>query len=133
MTDFCKILRDVKTIAVVGVSHNSNRTSRDIASFLQSKNYRVVGVNPATPAIEGMKVFPNLEAIPFKIDMVNVFRKSEDIEELIPSVLAIKPDYLWLQLGIRNDDAVNPVLEKGIKCIQDYCIKVEYLNCFGWN
>jgi len=130
--DFCKILHDVKTIAVVGISHNPNRTSRDIAAFLQMKNYRVVGVNPATPEIEGMEVFKSLKDIPFKIDLVNVFRKSKDIAELIPDVIDINPDYLWLQLGIRNDEAVKPVLEIGIKCVQDYCIKVEYLNCFGW-
>jgi len=129
---FCKILHHVKTIAVVGISHNPYRTSRDIATFLQSKNYRVVGVNPATPEIEGMEVFKSLKDIPFKIDLVNVFRKSEDIAELIPDVLEINPDYLWLQLGIRNDEAVKPVLEKGIECVQNYCIKVEYLNCFGW-
>ncbi len=131
MSDFCKILKEVKTIAVVGISHNPYRTSRDIAAFLQSKNYRVVGVNPATPDIEGMEVYSSLTEIPFDVDLVNVFRKSEDVPELISDIIKIAPKYLWLQLGIKNSKAINIAEENGIYCVQDYCIKVEYWNCFG--
>ena len=133
MQNFCKILKDVKTIAVVGISHNPNRTSRDIAAFLQSKNYKVVGVNPATPEIEGMEVYSSLTKIPYHVELVNVFRRSDNILELIPDVLQIMPKYLWLQLGIRNDEAIHTAIAKGITCIQDCCIKVEYLHCFGWD
>ncbi|MCK5457920.1 MAG: CoA-binding protein, partial [Melioribacteraceae bacterium] len=80
--------------------------------------------------IEGIEVFANLKDIPFEIDIIDVFRKPEDIPQIIPDVLAVNPKVLWLQLGIRNDDAVEPVVEKGIKTVQDRCIKIEHGMCF---
>ncbi len=128
--DICKILEESKTIVVVGISSNPNRTSRMIADFLIRKGYNVVGVNPGKPKIEGIEVFANLKDIPFEIDIIDVFRKPEDIPQVIPDVLAVNPKVLWLQLGIRNDEAVEPVVEKGIKTVQDRCIKIEHGMCF---
>jgi len=96
--DISNILKYSKTIAVLGISSNPNRTSRMIAEYLDYAGYKVVGVNPGKPIIEGMEVFSKLEDIPFEIDIVNVFRKSEDIPQIIPSVLSVKPKVLWLQL-----------------------------------
>ena len=123
-----KLLAVSKKIAVVGISKNPYKTSRNIADFLVDAGYEVVGVNPTfkEEAAEGIKVFPSLADIPFEIDIVDVFRRSEDIPELIEDVLAVKPKALWLQLGIRNDEAVKPVVDKGITVIQDKCIKVYY-------
>lgn len=128
--DICNILEESKTIAVVGISSNPNRTSRMIADFLIGNGYTVVGVNPGKPKIEGIEVFANLKDIPFEIDIVDVFRKPEDIPQIIPDVLAVNPKVLWLQLGIRNNEAVEPVVEKGIKTVQDRCIKIEHGMCF---
>ncbi|MCF6270682.1 MAG: CoA-binding protein [Melioribacteraceae bacterium] len=128
--EICKILKEAKTIAVVGISSNPVRTSRMIASFLQDSGYKVVGVNPGKPKIEGMDVYAKLTDIPFKIDIVDVFRKSEDIPQIIPDILALNPKVLWLQLGIWNDEALQPCIEKGITTIQDKCIKIEHYNCF---
>lgn len=128
--DVCQILDETKNIVVVGISSNPSRTSRMIADFLIRNGYNVVGVNPGKPKIEGIDVYTSLKDIPFKIDIVNVFRKSEDIQQLIPDVLAVNPKVLWLQLGIRNDEAVAPVIEKGIVTIQDKCIKIEHGICF---
>ncbi len=127
--DVCKILNETKTIAVVGVSSNATRTSRNIASYLKYVGYRVVGVNPGKPQIEGMEVYARLTDIPFEIDIVDVFRKAEDIHEIISDVLTINPKVLWLQLGIRNDEAVKPCIDKGIITIQDKCIKIEHGMC----
>ena len=127
--DICGILEEAKVIAVVGISSNPARTSRDIADYLLMNGYKVVGVNPGKPKIEGMKVYASLKDIPFEIDIVDVFRRSEDIPQLIPDVLAVKPKYLWLQLGIRNDAAVQPVIDAGITTIQDTCIKVAHMYC----
>lgn len=128
--DICKVLKESKTIAVVGVSSNPTRTSRMIADYLDYAGYNVVGVNPGKPNIPGMDVYAKLTDIPFEIDIVNVFRKSEDIPEIIPDVLAVNPKVVWLQLGIRNDEAIQPCIEKGITTIQDKCIKVEHNYCF---
>ncbi len=130
MVDYCKILKETKTIAVVGISHNPNRTSREIADFLVRKGYKVVGVNPGITKAGDIEVYPNLQAIPFEIDIVDVFRRSETIGDLIPDVLAKNPKVLWLQLGIRNDDAVRPAERQGITVIQDRCILVTYNECF---
>lgn len=125
----CKLLKESKIIAIVGISSNSSRTSRMIADYLIYEGYNVVGVNPGKPNIEGIDVYAKLTDIPFKIDIVNIFRKSEDIPQIIPDVLAVMPNALWLQLGIRNDDAVQPCVDKGIATIQDKCIKIEHSNC----
>ena len=125
----CEILKKHKTIAVVGVSSNPTRTSRMIVDYLQYAGYNVVGVNPGKPKIAGLDVYANLTDIPFEIDIVNVFRKSEDIPQIIPDVLTVKPKVLWLQLGIRNDEAVQPCIDKGIETIQDRCIKIEHSIC----
>ncbi|MDA3860581.1 MAG: CoA-binding protein [Melioribacteraceae bacterium] len=128
--NICEILKGSKTIAVVGISSNPNRTSRMIADYLIAVGYNVVGVNPGKPKIDGIDVYAKLTDIPFDIDIVDVFRKPEDIPQIIPDVLAINPKILWLQLGIRNDDAVKPCIDKGITTIQDKCIKIEHNICF---
>lgn len=120
------LLTEAKTIAVVGISRNKDKTSRIIASFLADKNYRVVGVNPAAPAIPGIPVYKSLADVPHKIDIVDVFRKSEDIGELIPDVIKVNPKCLWLQLGIRNDDESAKAFKAGISIVQDSCILVMY-------
>lgn len=127
--DICKILADSKTIAVVGISSNPTRTSRMIANYLQIAGYNVVGVNPGKPKIDGIDVYAKLTDIPFEIDIVDVFRKPKDIPQIIPDVLASNPKVLWLQLGISNDEAVQPCIEKGITTIQDKCIKIEHSIC----
>jgi len=123
-----KILSESKTIAVVGISRNPNKTSREIAEFLVDKDYIVAGVNPvfSPDDADGIKVYSKLSDIPFEIHIVDVFRRSEDIPDLIDDVLAVKPKVLWLQQGIRNDEAVRPVIDSGIVTIQDKCIKVYY-------
>ncbi len=127
--DICKILKEAKTIAVVGISSNPVRTSRMIADYLQQAGYNVVGVNPGKPKIEGIDVYAKLTDIPFDIDIVDVFRKQEDIPQIIPNVLSVNPKVLWLQLGIWNDEAIQPCIERGIVTIQDKCIKVEHHKC----
>lgn len=129
----CELLSCSKTIAVVGLSRRSNRVSREIANYLLSHKFEVIGVNPnkSFKKVNEILVYDSLLEIPEKIDIVNVFRKSEDIPSLINDVIEIKPKALWLQLGIRNNAAVKVVSEQGILVVQDSCIKVEHSFCFG--
>lgn len=129
MKKICELIKATKTIAVVGLSDNPARTSFEIACFLRSKGFHVIGVNPLIKTAGEFEVFPNLTTIPFPIDIVDVFRRSETIPELIPDILAVNPKALWLQQGIRNDDAVKPVINKGIFTVQDKCIAVYYNLC----
>ena len=127
--NMCEFLKYSKTIAVVGISSNPDKTSRAIADFLLRKGYRVVGVHPKPFDIEGIPVYAKLTDIPFDIDIVDVFRRSEMIDEIIPDVLDKNPKALWLQLGIRNDKAVKPVVDNDIFVVQDECIKIVYNSC----
>ena len=129
LKEICKILSEAKTIAVVGLSDNPDRTSRQIADFLVEHGYKVVGVNPKIKRSGEIDVYQSLLDVPFEIDIVDVFRRSETIPELIPYVIKVNPKTLWLQQGIRNDDAVKPVVEQGIYTIQDKCIAVYYSLC----
>ncbi len=127
--ELCDVLKENKSVAVVGLSKNPAKTSRQIADYLIENNFKVVGVNPTTSDIDGYEVYKSISDIPFKVDIINVFRKSEDIPELIEATLEHSPKVFWLQLGIRNDEAVKPFLEAGIEVVQDTCIKVAHMYC----
>lgn len=129
MDKICNLLSESKTIAVVGISRDPDKTSRQIAQALVDKGYMVVGVNPSFNDANGIKVYPRITDIPHDIDIINVFRKPEDIPEIIDDVVTKKPKALWLQQGIRNDEAVKPVEERDIFVIQDKCIAVFYSLC----
>ncbi|PKL81551.1 MAG: CoA-binding protein [Ignavibacteriae bacterium HGW-Ignavibacteriae-3] len=129
LREICGLLKQSKTIAVIGLSSNPDRTSRQIAELLVTKGYKVVGVNPLINKSGDIEVYPDLSSIPFDIDIVDVFRRSETIPDIIDDVIRKKPKALWLQQGIRNDDAVKPVVDKGIYTIQDKCIAVYYNLC----
>lgn len=125
----CEILSKSKTIAVYGISRHPYKTSREIAEYLVDNGFEVVGINPAISKAGDIVVYPTLKDIPFEIDIVDVFRRSEDIPQLIDDVLTKKPKVLWLQQGIRNDVAVQPIIESGIETIQDSCIAVMHSLC----
>ena len=117
MTDICKILNETKKIAVVGLSKNPLKTSRYIADFLIENGYEVVGVNPtASEDIGGIKTYKSIKDIPHEIDIVDVFRRSEDIPEIMDDVLEKNPKVLWLQLGIQNDEAERRARRGGFPC-----------------
>jgi uncharacterized protein len=129
MRTTCEILKQSKTIAVVGISSKPERDSGRIALFLKNKGYNVVGVHPTQKDFDGIKVYRSLKDIEFPIDIVDVFRNSASIPQLIPDVLEVKPKVLWLQIGIRNDEAVKPAIDAGIEVIQDECTAMEYNLC----
>lgn len=131
----CSALNKFKTIAVVGFSRKPDRTSREIASLLKKNGYNVIGINPTFGDSKAgdIPVYKSLEDVPEKINIVDVFRKSEDIPGIMESVLKVNPDVLWLQQGIRNDEAIKPAKEEGITVIQDFCIAVAHSLCKNGN
>ncbi len=129
MKQIADLLHTAKTIAVVGLSDNPGRTSFQISEVMAARGYKVVGVNPMIKYAGSFEVYASLKDVPFKIDIVNVFRRSETIPEIIEDVLSVNPKALWLQQGVRNDEAVKPVIKKGIQTIQDKCIAVYYNLC----
>jgi predicted CoA-binding protein len=132
------IYAETRTIAMVGASPNWNRPSYFVMRYLQRKGYRVIPVNPrATDApILGERVYPDLESIDVPVDVVDVFRRSEETPAIARSAVAIGARVLWLQLGIRNDEAATIAGLGGLTAIQDRCMKIEYGRLGGelaWN
>jgi len=129
MKSICEILKESKTIAVVGLSDKPGRDSGPIARFLAQQGYNVFGVHPLLQQFGQIPVYKSLKEIPEKIHIVDVFLNSNLIPRIMPDVLEVKPKTLWLQLGVRNDEAVLPAEQNGIIVISNKCIKIEYWNC----
>ena len=122
------ILSSARTIAVVGASERPNRPSHYVMAFLQSKGYRVIPVNPraSAPKIHGEKVYPSLAEIPVAIDMVDIFRRSEETPAVVDAAIAKGAKVVWMQLGVRNDDAAAKAEHAGLKVVMNRCPKIEY-------
>ena len=120
------LFSQIKTIAVVGLSDNPSRPSFDIAKYLQSQGYLIVPVNPNASEILGQPCYPDLKSIPFPIDIVNVFRKSEDCAAIAQEAVSIHPKCLWLQSGIVNLEAQEIARKAGVLFTMDRCIKVDH-------
>jgi predicted CoA-binding protein len=122
------IYHHTRTIAMVGASPNWNRPSYFAMRYLQRKGFRVIPVNPRAvdAPILGELVYPDLESITVAIDVVDVFRRAEETPAIARSAAAIGARVLWLQLGIRNDEAAAIAGGEGLTVIQDRCMKIEY-------
>ena len=126
------ILREVKTIAMVGASAKWNRPSYFAMKYLQDKGYRVIPVNPgqAGGEILGEKVYASLADIPERIDMVDIFRNSEAAGKITEEAIALKDGkgiaVIWMQLGVRNDAAAASAEAAGLKTVMNRCPKIEY-------
>ncbi|MED1722891.1 CoA-binding protein [Brevibacillus parabrevis] len=125
-----QMLEDAKTIAVVGLSNKPDRTSYMVAQAMQNVGYRIIPVNPviAGETVLGEKVVSSLAEIDQPVDIVNVFRKSEDILPVAEDALKMqqKPKVFWMQQGIANEEAAKQVRAEGIEVVQDMCIKVDH-------
>lgn len=121
-----KIFKESKTIAVVGLSPKSYRDSHEVAAYLQGKGYKIVPVYPREEEILGEKVYRSLKDIPFPIDIVDVFRRSEEVMPIVQAAVEIGAKAVWLQLGIRNDEAKDYAKTHKIPFIQNRCMLVEH-------
>jgi uncharacterized protein len=120
------LLRLTKTIAVVGLSSNPARPSHEVSSYLQSVGYRIIPVNPNEREVLGQKSYPRLEDIPEPIDIVDIFRRSEDVPPVIDSAIAIRAKAAWLQLGVVNSPACEAARSAGLLAIEDACLLIEH-------
>jgi predicted CoA-binding protein len=128
-----KILKQVSTIAVVGLSANWYRPSYFAAKYMQEHGYRIIPVNPAyeNQEILGERCYARLSDIPEKIDLVDCFRKSETIEPLAQEAIDIGAKVLWLQLGVENEKAEVLAKAAGLEVVRDRCVKIEHGRLFG--
>lgn len=126
-----RILRQSRTIAVVGLSANWYRPSFFAAKYMQEHGYKVIPVNPSYPQILGEACYPSLKDIPEQIDIVDCFRKSADIEPIAAEAIAIGAKVLWMQIGVTNEKAADQARNAGLEVVQDRCVKIEHGRLFG--
>lgn len=121
-----EILKKTKTVAVVGLSENKEKDSHMVARYLKENGYRIIPVNPAAKEILGEKSYPDLSSIPEKVDLVNVFRRSEHLPAVVEEALRIKAGCIWAQLGVADEKSAARAGALGVPVIMDRCIKVEH-------
>ena len=125
------LLEQTRTIAVVGLSPDPQRASHDVARYLQAHGYRIVPVNPRCTEVLGEPCFARLEDIPFAVDLVDVFRRTEELAPIARSAVAIGARGLWQQLGVVNAEADAIALAGGLVSVVDRCIKIDHRRLFA--
>ncbi len=125
------LLERVRTIAVVGLSPRADRPSYMVASNLQSFGYRIIPVRPAVEQVLGEKAYASLREVPEKVDMVNVFRAPEHVDEIVDDCIALGIKTLWLQDGVVNEPAALKARSAGIAVVMDRCAYRDYVHFFG--
>lgn len=126
-SDISDILTSVKTIALVGASEKPSRPSNDVMAYLLEQGYQVFPVNPVLAGREILrqKVYADLASIPVKVDMVDVFRRSDAVYDVAQEAIAIDAKVLWMQLGVINEQAAVLAKNVGMKVVMDRCPKIE--------
>ena len=121
------LLRNAKTVAIVGASDNPERPVYGVSEWLlDNSHFEIYFVNPRLVTLFGHKVYPAFAAIPAWIDIVDVFRKVTDIPTVLDEAIAVKAKSLWLQLGLQDDLSANRAVKNGLQVVQNRCIKIDY-------
>src|SRR5437763_1636675 len=126
-----RILKSSRTIAVVGLSAQWHRPSHFAAKYMQEHGYRVIPVNPMYPAILGEKSYKSVREIVEPVDIVDCFRKSEEIPAIADDAIAIGAKVLWMQLGVHNAQARQRAEAAGLEVVENHCVKIEHGRFFG--
>jgi predicted CoA-binding protein len=126
-----RILRDSRVLAVVGLSADWYRPSYFAAKYMQAHGYRIIPVNPKYESILGERCYKSLREIPEKVDLVDIFRKTQDVMPIAEDAIAIGARVLWQQLGVKNDAAAAKARAAGLETVLDRCVKIEHGRLFG--
>jgi predicted CoA-binding protein len=126
-----QIYADTKTIATVGASTDESKPAHYIPEYLSRVGFQVVPVNPRAEQIWGVKAYPKLEEVPVEVDAVQVFRPSEESPDIARSAVAIGAKVLWMQEGVRSDEAYAIASEAGLKVVMDRCMGTTHRYLFG--
>jgi predicted CoA-binding protein len=126
-----RILARSRTLAVVGLSAQWYRPSYFAAKYMQDHGYRIIPVNPRYAEVLGAKCYADLRAVPEPVDIVDCFRRSEEIPPIADAAIAIGAKVLWMQLGIVNDDAARRASDAGLDVVMNRCVKIEHARILG--
>ena len=120
-----EILKSCKVVAVVGLSSDPERPSNRVASFLQQNGYKIIPVNPKEQNVFGVKCYPDLASVPEKVDVVDIFRRSEDVLPIVEDSVKIGAKAVWMQEGVVNQAAADKASKAGLKVVMDKCMRKE--------
>jgi predicted CoA-binding protein len=126
-----RILATTRVIAVVGLSADWFRPSYFAAKYMQEHGYRIIPVNPRYETVLGERCYKSLRDIPEKVDMVDVFRRTEDVGPIADDAIAIGAKVLWQQLGVKNAEAAAKAEAAGLEAVMDRCVKIEHARLLG--
>ena len=129
--EITRLLQDCRTIAVVGLSSNPARPSYRVASYMQQQGKVVIPVNPRETDVLGERAYPSLSAVPGSIDLVNVFRRSEEAGAVVDEAIRIQAKAVWLQEGVVDEAAALRARQAGLQVVMDRCWLKEYVRCVG--
>ena len=121
-----KLLDEVKTIAVVGMTSRPSRPDHYVSAYLKNNGYHIIPVNPREEEVLGEKAYPDLHAVPEPVDLVLLFRRPEHVPPHVEEAIAIGADAVWMQSGITNQDAARRAHEAGLDVVMDACMMVEH-------
>src|SRR5579863_6640248 len=120
------LLRNAKTIAVVGLSNRRSRPSYGVSEYMQSRGYRIIPVNPNETEVLGEKSYATLDDIPGHVDIVDVFRRSEFVPEIVDAAIRIGAQGVWMQEGVVHEEAAAKARAAGLEVVMDHCILKEH-------
>jgi hypothetical protein len=123
-----KILKSFRNVAMVGASANPEKPSNIVFRYLMTHGYNVIPVNPTIKEVEGKKCYANLSAIPEKVEVVDIFRRSEDIPPIVDEAIKIGAKAVWMQEGIINDAAAEKANSAGLLVVMDKCMRKEHIR-----
>ena len=126
-----RILTQQRTIAVVGLSAQWHRPSYFAAKYMQDHGYRIIPVNPNYSEVLGQRCYPGITDIPEQVGIVDCFRRTSEMVPIARDAVAIGAKVLWMQLGIRNDEAATIAVDAGLDAVMDHCVKIEYARIMG--
>lgn len=121
-----EILRNSKLVAVVGLSPNPMRPSYGVAQYLQGQGYRIIPVNPTVEQVLGEKSYPDLSTIPERVDVVDIFRRSEEVPAIVEEAIKIKARAVWMQEGVIHEEAAAKARAAGLSVVMDKCMMTEH-------
>ena len=123
-----EIIKNSKIIAVVGLSADEFKISYKVAEYLQRHGYRIIPVNPKYQKILGERCYPDLKSVPEKVDIVNIFRRSDAIPPIVDEAIEIQAKVIWMQTGLINNAAAEKARNAGLKVVMNKCTKIEHSN-----
>lgn len=125
------ILEASKTIAVVGASHNEEKNAYTVPAYLQGQGYRVIPVNPTVDEIWGEKAYASLSEVPELVDVVEIFRPSDQVPPIVDEAIAVGAKTIWMQVGVVNEAAAEKAREAGLNVVMDMCMRVTHRLLIG--